>query len=195
MKLIVGLGNPGTKYQTTRHNIGFITLDEIALRKESRFNKEIGNAMISEFFINGEKIMLAKPQTFMNESGRSVDFLLNYFQIDECELLIIHDDMDLEPGVIRLRQKGSAGGHNGLKSIISYLGNQTFQRIKIGIGRPRPSESVTTHVLGNFPKNNFDAMLFSTNKAADAALYWGEGHSFVDTMNVFNQKIKEIPSE
>lgn len=195
MKLIVGLGNPGTKYQATRHNIGFITLDEIAKREQSRFNKEIGNAMVSELFVNGEKIMLAKPQTFMNESGRSVDFLMNYFQIDEDELLVIHDDMDLEPGVIRLRQKGSAGGHNGLKSIISYLGNQTFQRIKIGIGRPQHSETVTTHVLGNFPKSDFDAMLFATHKAADAALYWAEGHSFVDTMNIFNQKNKEAPSE
>jgi PTH1 family peptidyl-tRNA hydrolase len=188
MKMIVGLGNPGSKYQETKHNIGFITVDEIAHRYNTTFNKSQFEADIAQFFIGTEKIMLVKPLTFMNESGRSVGPLMTYYGITETELIVIYDDLDLEVGKIRLREKGSAGGHNGVKSLIAHLGTNIFPRIKIGIGRPLRNQTVIQHVLSSFPKDSHEAMLIAVKKAADAAIYACEGHSFVDTMNQFNGK-------
>ena len=132
--------------------------------------------------------MLVKPLTFMNESGRSVGPLLTYFGVDEEDLIVIYDDLDLEVGKIRLRQKGSAGGHNGIKSLIAHLGTNVFPRIKIGIGRPSKNDTVIHHVLSIFPKETHEEMLLAVKKAADAALYACEGHTFVETMNQFNGK-------
>ncbi len=188
MKLIVGLGNPGPKYMATKHNIGFITLDEIAQQENICFNKHLCEADIAEFFVNGEKIILAKPTTFMNESGRSVGPLMNYFNIDLTDLLVIYDDLDLPVGKIRLRQKGSAGGHNGIKSLIQHLGTKEFDRIRVGIGRPRPGQDVVSHVLGTFPKEVHSDMLISVKTAAEASLYWADGHQFDDVMNHYNKK-------
>ncbi|MGX7025645.1 aminoacyl-tRNA hydrolase [Vagococcus hydrophili] len=188
MKLIVGLGNPGSKYRGTKHNIGFITLDEIAFQEKVTFNKHQFEADIAEFFINGEKIILAKPQTFMNESGRSVRPLMTYYNISEEDLLVIYDDLDLPIGRIRLRQKGSAGGHNGIKSLISHLGTQEFNRIKVGIDRPRSGQEVVTYVLSTFPKNTHEDMLKAVQDSAEAANYWASGHDFVNTMNHYNSK-------
>ena len=188
MKMIVGLGNPGSKYQSTKHNIGFITVDEIAHRHQAVFNKSQFEADIAEFFIGTEKIMLVKPLTFMNESGRSVGPLMTYFGVDEDELIVIYDDLDLEIGKIRLREKGGAGGHNGMKSLIAHLGTNVFPRIKVGIGRPTGNETVVQYVLSSFPKNTHEEMLLSVKKAADAALYACEGHTFIDTMNQYNGK-------
>ncbi|EGO5822827.1 aminoacyl-tRNA hydrolase [Enterococcus faecalis] len=188
MKVIVGLGNPGSKYKETKHNIGFITLDEIAYRQNVSFNNSNFEADIAEFFIGTEKVLLVKPLTFMNESGRSVGPLLTYFGVDEEDLIVIYDDLDLEVGKIRLRQKGSAGGHNGIKSLIAHLGTNVFPRIKIGIGRPSKNDTVIHHVLSTFPKETHEEMLLAVKKAADAALYTCEGHTFVETMNQFNGK-------
>ena len=188
MKLIVGLGNPGSKYRGTKHNVGFIALDEIAYQEKVTFNKTQFEADIAEFFLNGEKIILAKPQTFMNESGRSVRPLMDYYNIADEDLLVIYDDLDLPIGKIRLRQKGSAGGHNGIKSIIAHLGTQAFNRVKVGIDRPKSSQEVVSYVLSTFPKNTHDDMLKAVKSAAEASLYWAEGHDFVNTMNQFNSK-------
>lgn len=188
MKMIVGLGNPGSKYQETKHNIGFITIDEIAYRFNVAFQKTQFQADIAEFFIGSEKIMLVKPLTFMNESGRAVGPLMTYYGVDESELIVIYDDMDLPIGKIRLRQKGSAGGHNGMKSLIAHLGTDIFPRIKIGVGRPHSSQTVVSHVLSKFPKETHEEMLLAVKTAADAIVYFGEGHSFIDTMNQFNRK-------
>ncbi|WP_314067821.1 aminoacyl-tRNA hydrolase [uncultured Vagococcus sp.] len=188
MKLIVGLGNPGSKYMATKHNVGFITIDELVHREGASFNKHQCEADIAELFIGGEKIILAKPVTFMNESGRSVGPLMNYYNIEMADLLVIYDDLDLPIGSLRLRQKGGAGGHNGIKSIIQHLGTKEFNRIRIGIDRPRPGQDVISHVLGTFPKETHEDMLVSVKKAADASLYWAEGHTFVDAMNQFNVK-------
>ena len=188
MKLIVGLGNPGSKYQGTKHNIDFITLDEIAFQEKVQFNKTQFEADTAEFFLNGEKVILAKPQTFMNDSGRSVGPLMTYYNISEEDLLVIYDDLDLPIGKIRLRQKGSAGGHNGIKSIIAHLGTQAFNRVKVGIDRPKSSQEVVSYVLSTFPKNTHDDMLKAVKSAAEASLYWAEGHDFVDTMNHYNSK-------
>ncbi|MGK0552506.1 aminoacyl-tRNA hydrolase [Enterococcus faecalis] len=189
MKVIVGLGNPGSKYKATKHNIGFITLDEIAQQQHISFNKSIFEADVADFFIGTEKVMLVKPLTFMNESGRSVGPLLTYFGASAADLIVIYDDLDLELGTIRLRQKGSAGGHNGMKSIIAHLGTNVFPRIKIGIGRPVENDTVIHHVLSGFSKENYEDMLLAVKKAAAAALYACQGHSFIDTMNQFNGKL------
>lgn len=188
MKLMIGLGNPGSKYKETKHNIGFIALDEIASREGVSFNKKQAEAEIAELVINGEKILLVKPQTFMNESGRSVRPLMDYYGVDLEDVLVIYDDLDLQTGKIRLRTKGSAGGHNGVKSLIAHLGSQDIQRIKIGIDRPQPGRDVISHVLGTFPKETHEEMLLSVKLAADAALYWATSNDFVDTMNRFNSK-------
>lgn len=188
MKLIVGLGNPGSKYQATKHNIGFITLDEIAFQEKVTFNKHQFEADIAEFFLDGEKVILAKPQTFMNESGRSVGPLMTYYNISDDDLLVIYDDLDLPIGRIRLREKGSAGGHNGIKSLISHLGTKEFNRIKVGIDRPKKSQEVVSYVLSTFPKATHEDMLQAVKTAAEASLYWAKGNDFVNTMNQFNSK-------
>lgn len=188
MKMIVGLGNPGTKYQETKHNIGFITIDEIAHRMGVAFNKSQFEADIADFFIGTEKIMLVKPLTFMNESGRSVGPLMTYYGVTVEDLIVVYDDLDLEVGKIRLRAKGGAGGHNGIKSLIAHLDTNVFPRIKVGIGRPVGNKTVVHHVLSGFPKDNHEEILLAVKKAADAAIYACEGHSFIDTMNQFNGK-------
>ncbi|MBE9389627.1 aminoacyl-tRNA hydrolase [Vagococcus salmoninarum] len=188
MKLIVGLGNPGTKYMATKHNVGFITIDELVHREKLSLIKKQCEAEIAEFFVGTEKVILAKPQTFMNDSGRSVRPLMDYYNLAIEDLLVIYDDLDLAVGQLRLRQQGGAGGHNGIKSLIQHLGTKEFNRIRVGIDRPRPGKDVISHVLGTFPKETHEDMLLSVKRAADASLYWAEGHSFVDTMNKFNVK-------
>ena len=188
MRMIVGLGNPGSKYQETKHNIGFITVDEIAHRQGAVFKKSQFEADIAEFFIGTEKVMLVKPLTFMNESGRSVGPLMTYYGVEDNEVIVVYDDLDLEIGTIRLREKGGPGGHNGMKSLIAHLGTNEFPRIKVGIGRPKGNDTVIQHVLSKFPKEVHEVILIAVKKAADAAIYACEGHTFVDTMNQFNGK-------
>ncbi|KAF1304183.1 aminoacyl-tRNA hydrolase [Enterococcus saccharolyticus] len=186
MKMIVGLGNPGRKYEKTKHNVGFMAVDRLATRYAATFKKNPFEAEVAEFFINGEKILLVKPQTFMNESGRAVGPLMTYFGIYPEELVVIYDDLDLALGKIRLRQKGSAGGHNGIKSIISHLDTKEFDRIKIGIDRPKPSMTVVNHVLSPFSKEDQPLIEQSIDKAMDATIDYIEGNDFVATMNRFN---------
>lgn len=188
MKMIVGLGNPGAKYRDTKHNVGFIVLDEMAHRHGLSFNKTKFESIYAEGFIGTEKVILLKPQTYMNESGRSLRPMIDYFNLDEEDVVVVYDDLDLEPGKIRLRQKGSAGGHNGIKSIISHLGTQEFDRVRVGIGRPYLAQTVVNHVLSPFPKDVHEAMLDAVHQAADALTYWIEGHTFLDTMTHFNKR-------
>lgn len=186
MKIIVGLGNPGTKYEKTKHNIGFMTVDRIADKYNVTFKKNSFEALVGDFFINGEKVYLVKPQTFMNESGRAVVPLMTYFGMEASELLVIYDDLDLEVGKVRLRQKGGAGGHNGMKSIISHLNHNEFDRIKIGIGRPKGRMSVVNHVLSNFDEEDQVSVEQALDQALAAAEFYLDGHTFIDTMNRFN---------
>jgi len=141
MKLVVGLGNPGAKYKGTRHNVGFMTMDEVAYQEKFDFDKAQ---------IGGEKVIFMKPLTFMNLSGEAIRPLMNYFKIGIEDLLVVYDDMDLPVGKIRLRQKGGAGGHNGIKSIISCLGTSEFNRIKVGVGRPKDGRTVGKFFCGLF---------------------------------------------
>ena len=151
MFLIVGLGNPGKQYENTRHNVGFDAID--ALIDEYRIPSAgtQHKAMYGKGVINGQKVILAKPLTYMNLSGEAVRALVDYYKIDpEEELLVIYDDISLEPGNIRIRKKGSAGGHNGIKSIIAHLGTQNFQRVKVGVGEKPKNWDLADHVLGKF---------------------------------------------
>jgi PTH1 family peptidyl-tRNA hydrolase len=143
MKLIVGLGNPGRGYTNNRHNVGFVCLNYFARRQGISFNKKQGKARIGLGEVAGSKVVVAKPQTYMNKSGRSVSLLIRESNVSLDDLLVIHDDLDLPLGKIRIRQGGSAGGHKGVSSIITELGSQNFIRIRVGIGRPVKNEGST----------------------------------------------------
>lgn len=185
MKMIVGLGNIGKKYENTRHNVGFSVVEELADRYNVDFNKEKCEALIATAFISNEKVLLVKPTTFMNDSGRAVGPLMDYFKIEVEDLIIIHDDMDLQLGRIRLRQKGSAGGHNGIKSVIAHVHTQEFKRIKVGIDHPQQM-SVVNWVLSRFSVTEKVLMKDAVTQACDAVEYWLAGNTFMNTMNRFN---------
>ena len=185
MKMIVGLGNIGRKYENTRHNVGFSVVENLADRYNVEFNKEKFEALIATVFISNEKVLLVKPTTLMNDSGRAVGPLMDYFNSDVSDLIVVHDDMDLKTGRIRLRQKGSAGGHNGIKSVIAHTHTQDFKRIKVGIDHPQQM-SVVNWVLSRFSTEEQPAMQDAFNHAADAIEYWLEGNTFMNTMNRFN---------
>ena len=186
-KLLVGLGNPGDKYFETKHNVGFMLIDQLAKKQNVTFtNDKIFKADLASFFFNGEKIYLVKPTTFMNESGKAVHALLAYYGLDIKDLLIIYDDLDMEVGKIRLRAKGSAGGHNGIKSIIQHIGTQTFNRVKIGIGKPKNGMSVVNHVLSTFDKDDYIGILQSIDKVDDSVNYYLQEKNFEKTMQRYN---------
>lgn len=186
VKLIVGLGNPGKQYETTKHNIGFLTLDALAANLGLSFNKTKFKSIYAEGNIGTEKVILVKPQTFMNLSGESVRPWMDYFDLTEEDVVIIYDDMDLPVGKIRLRQQGGHGGHNGVKSLIQHMGTQNFNRIRVGVGRPFPSQDVISHVLSPFSKDTVDDMKNSIHESVDAIKYWVNDKTFLETMNEFN---------
>ena len=150
--MIVGLGNPGRQYEESKHNTGFRVVDELAKRWNVTLWQDKMDALVAQTTVNGEKIILVKPQTYMNESGRAVGPLMNWYKLDPEDLIVVHDDMDIPAGTIRIRKKGSAGGHNGIKSILSHVGDEHFARVRIGIGRPLPGWTVVNHVLAGFPE-------------------------------------------
>ena len=188
MKMIVGLGNPGPKYTDTKHNVGFIALDEWAFQNKEKYNKNKFEAVYIETTVNGEKVLFVKPLTFMNDSGRAVRPLMDYYSIPIEDLVVVYDDMDMPVGKIRLRQKGGAGGHNGIKSLIQHLGTQDFNRIRIGVGRPQHNMTVIQHVLSPFPKDEHAEMLHSVRDSVEAIDHFIEGNNFLETMNQFNKK-------
>ncbi len=186
-KMIVGLGNPGDRYDKTKHNMGFMALDLLAKEYQIEFKMEkTFIAEVGQFFVNGEKVFLVKPQTFMNESGRSVQPLLTYFNIEPENLTVIFDDLDSPVGRVRLRQKGSSGGHNGIKSILTHVGTDHFNHIKIGIGRPKNGMKVVQHVLAKFDKEDAELAQNGIFKAVDAVKYYLENNDFTKTMNKYN---------
>ncbi|MGX7348060.1 aminoacyl-tRNA hydrolase [Aerococcus vaginalis] len=185
MKLVVGLGNPGKKYEGTRHNMGFIVADEWAVQHHETFDR---TAMQGDYFetrVNNEKVLFVKPTTFMNLSGDCVYGFMHYYKLALEDLLVIYDDMDMDIGRLRLRQKGSAGGHNGMKDIIKKVGSSEIQRMKLGIGHPTDT-TVVNHVLTRFPKKDHDTMLQTVNHAVDAIDAWLNGETFQNVMNQFN---------
>lgn len=169
MYIIVGLGNPGRDYVNTRHNIGFDVIDRLAEEENIGVLEKKHKAIIGKGYVAGAKCILAKPQTFMNLSGESVRELIDYYKVDEtCELIVISDDISLEPGQLRIRKKGSAGGHNGLKNIIARIGHDNFIRVKMGVGEKPRGYDLADYVLGHFSTGERKRMEDAAGRAADA---------------------------
>lgn len=170
MYLIAGLGNPGREYENTRHNAGFASIDRLAEKNHISIDMKKFQALCGTGYIGGQKALLLKPQTYMNLSGESLRAACDFFKIDpEQELIVIYDDISLAPGQLRIRAKGSAGGHNGIKSIISHLGTQVFLRVKVGVGEKPQGWDLADYVLGHFSKEEQQVMQESFDRAADAA--------------------------
>lgn len=151
MKIIAGLGNPGPEYAKNRHNVGWMFVDALADKLGADNWKEKEQGLVAEGRIGTEKILLIKPLTYMNNSGECIGPLMRWYKLEPEDLIVVHDDMDIPVGTVRIRKKGSAGGHNGIKSTIAHVGDENFSRVRIGIGRPLPGWTVVNHVLANFP--------------------------------------------
>lgn len=190
MYIIVGLGNPGREYQNTRHNIGFQVIDAIAEKNNISVKEKKYKALIGKGVVAGQKVLLVKPQTYMNLSGESVREVIDYYKIDEKEeLIVISDDISLDVGQIRIRKKGSAGGHNGLKNIILHLGHDQFERIKMGVGEKPQGYDLADYVLGHFTQMEQEILQDSIARVVQAVeTIMTDG---VDqAMNRYNQKNK-----
>lgn len=195
MFVIVGLGNPGKKYENTRHNAGFLAIDALAQKYGILVTEKKHKALCGSGYIEGVKVILVKPQTFMNLSGESVVEILNYYKMDpETEMIVIYDDISLAPGNIRIRKKGSAGGHNGIKNIIALTGTQTFLRIKVGVGEKPKEWDLADYVLGRFGEEDRKYVEDAIKDAVNACtlMVWDETDK---AMNDYNSKKREIPTE
>ncbi len=168
MKIIIGLGNPTKEYQGTRHNVGFSVIYALSDEYDIRVDIKKHKALIGKGIIGGEKVILAMPMTYMNLSGESVRELMDYYKCDSSDIIVIYDDISLDVGKLRIRAKGSAGGHNGIKNIISCIGTQEFARIKVGVGEKPKHMDLADYVLGHFSKDEQPVIRESTKKAADA---------------------------
>lgn len=167
--MIVGLGNPGKEYEQTKHNAGFMVIDELAARMDNTRWKCEMEALVATTTYGGEKVLLVKPQTYMNDSGRAVRALLHWYKIEADHIYVVYDDMDLPIGRLRIRKNGSAGGHNGIKSILGQ-GCHDFIRFRLGIGRPLPHWTVVNHVLSPFPSATYTVFKDGVSYVADAVL-------------------------
>lgn len=191
MIVIVGLGNPGEKYKKTRHNVGFDVIDLLAEKYQIDVQDRKYKALVGKGRINTQAVLLVKPQTFMNLSGESVGEILRFYKLDpEQDLLVISDDVTLEPGMIRIRRKGSAGGHNGLKNIIAHSGTDGFMRIKVGVGKLPPQGDMVAHVLGRFSEADRKQVEGSYQQAVSAVEYMIDG-KIDQAMNLFNRKVEK----
>ena len=188
MYIIVGLGNPGRDYTNTRHNIGFDVIDALADVAGISVIEKKHKALIGKGVMDGQKVILVKPQTYMNLSGESVRDIIDYYKVDEeQELIVVSDDTSLDVGSIRIRKKGSAGGHNGLKNIIAHLGHDTFMRIKMGVGEKPKGYDLADYVLGHFSSTERKLMDEAAKTAVEAIRMMMAGD--VDkAMNQFNRK-------
>ncbi len=193
MKIVVGLGNPGKEYENTKHNIGFMVLDRLAEKLGISVKKIKFKGLYGEGFLNGEKIILLKPQTYMNLSGQSVREIVDFYKIDPEDLVVIYDDLDLPMGALRIRSKGSAGTHNGMKSVVYQTQTDAFPRIRVGIGGDRKGDTVH-YVISGFHGEEKDIMREAVLKAADAAeCLIRDGVN--EAMNRFNTKKKKKKKE
>ncbi|MBT9779910.1 aminoacyl-tRNA hydrolase [Clostridium sp. MCC353] len=187
MYIIVGLGNPTKQYDKTRHNAGFQVIDVLGDKLNTEITEKKNKALCGRGIIGGEKVILAKPQTFMNLSGESVRAIADYYKVEPENIIIIYDDVSLAPGQLRVRKKGSAGGHNGIKSIIAHLGTQEFPRIRVGVGEKPKGMDLADYVLGHFSKEESEVMEEAFKQAAEAAcLLITDGPDAA--MNHFNAK-------
>ncbi len=170
MYLIIGLGNPEEEYDRTRHNMGFKTINKLAKKYNVEINKSKFQGLSETAIIESQKVILIKPQTYMNLSGNCVKEFADFYKVGKDEILVVYDDMDVEPGKIKIRKKGSAGGHNGMKSIIQNLGTDEFPRIRIGIGRPKYSGDEINYVIGDIPEEEIPKLEEGIEKAKDAII-------------------------
>jgi len=168
MYLIVGLGNPEKEYSGTRHNMGFCAINELARKNNIDLNKEKFEALHGSGMLYGQKVVIIKPQTYMNLSGQAVKKFMDFYKIDINKLIVVYDDMDINPGEIRIRKQGTAGGHNGIKSIIHELSSTQFPRIRIGIGRPKYEDNYINYVINKISKKELEELQPGIDKAADA---------------------------
>lgn len=189
MYVIAGLGNPDKKYEKTRHNVGFDVIDAMAKRYNIELTEKKHRALCGSGYIAGQKVLLVKPQTYMNLSGESIQAVLNFYKLDAgSDLLVIYDDINLAPGRIRVRAKGSAGGHNGIRNIIQHLGTQVFLRIKVGVGGKPDGYDLADYVLGHFEKETEKKMQETYDRAVQAVSgILTEGPD--QAMNEFNMKV------
>ena len=190
MYLIAGLGNPTREYEKTRHNVGFEAIDILADKAGTTVTEKKHKALYGKGYIGGQKVILAKPQTYMNLSGESIREIADFYKIEPENIIILCDDINLSEGQLRIRLKGSAGGHNGLKNIISHLGTQEFPRIRIGVGEKPRGMDLADYVLGRFPKEQQGVMEEAYRDAGEAACLMIEDGADA-AMNHYNRKNKE----
>lgn len=183
MILIVGLGNPGKQYEQTRHNIGFDVIDYMANKYNIDVNREKFKGICGEGFIENKKVILLKPLTYMNLSGESIRELANFYKLEDDEIIVVYDDISLDIGRLRIREKGSAGGHNGIKSIIQNLGGDKFPRVKVGVGQPK--DNLVNHVLGKFSKEDREHIEKVIQVVSDAIVEIVKNDA-KESMNKFN---------
>ena len=189
MYLIVGLGNPEKDYKNTRHNMGFDTINKISEQYQIEVDKKKFKGLYGKGIIENEKVILLKPQTFMNLSGESIKEAIDFYQIEEDKLIVIYDDMDIEPGNIKVRKMGGAGSHNGMKSVIQHLNTKHFARIRIGIGNPEDKKDAINYVIGAIPKEEREILEKATELARDAVVEIIK-NGVDNAMNRMNEKQK-----
>lgn len=186
MYLVVGLGNPEPDYAKTRHNMGFDVINQIAKKYDIDLGRNKFNAIFGSGIIEGEKIILIKPQTFMNSSGEAVKQYVDFYKIPLENVIVIYDDMDTDIGKIRIRAKGGPGSHNGMKSVVENLSSQNFPRIRVGVGRPIDEFDKIDYVIGQIPDEEYIRLQEGKDKAANAVIYF-LNNGIDNTMNIYNQ--------
>lgn len=186
MKIIVGLGNPEEKYLKTFHNMGYIAVGDVADELGVKFKKKECEAFTAEANIGGEKVIIARPVTYMNNSGRAVKQLLAKYKATACDLVVIYDDYDIPKGALRIRPNGSAGTHNGMRSVIAEIGTSEFARIRIGIRDPEVNIPIINYVLSEVRREDYDLFIAACKKAARAAITIAEGVSVENVMTSYN---------
>ena len=185
MYVIVGLGNPEPEYSNTRHNMGFDTINKIAKKYNIEFSKTNFKGIYGTGIIEGEKVILLKPQTYMNLSGESIKEIIDFYKLNTDNLIIIYDDIDIEPGIIKLRKTGGPGTHNGMKSVIKEIGTEKFSRVRIGIGKPEHKGDLINYVIGKIPEEDKKILEKSTDVAKDAVIEIIK-NGMDKAMNLFN---------
>ena len=185
MYIIVGLGNPEPEYSNTRHNMGFDTINKIAKKYNIEFSKTNFKGIYGTGIIEGEKVILLKPQTYMNLSGESIKEIIDFYKLNTDNLIIIYDDIDIEPGIIKLRKTGGPGTHNGMKSVIKEIGTEKFPRVRVGIGKPEHKGDLINYVIGKIPEEDKKILEKSTDVAKDAVIEIIK-NGMDKAMNLFN---------
>ena len=193
MYVICGLGNPGKKYANTRHNMGFITIDQLAEKHDIKVDRVKFKALVGEGRIAGQRVLLVKPQTYMNLSGESVQEVMHFYKLDPEELIVIYDDLDLEVGALRLRKFGSAGTHNGMRSVVQHLNSDRFPRIRLGIGA-NGRRDIIDHVIGGFTKEEAPVLREAVTKAV-SCIECMRGEGIDRAMSQYNTKKKSKKAE